>query len=217
MTRPVMIGAAVLLIAVGGGAAYFVITADEDDSNSQNTSQSTDNQSSENQFAPASTEGLEFKATITTTGGGTAGTSTIEHDDQGNTRYTASRSGQQTEIIYTMDAYYMCTADNCIKYPISQSSNSGFNPSDYTYDESKISGYRSGSTYQGQQSCPGGTCDVWSVSSGGVSSTIFIDADSKRIVQVEGSVGGVTSRTVYEYVDVTISIPEDAQEINLPQ
>ena len=119
------------------------------------------------------------------------------------------------EIIYTSDAYYACQGDNCVKYPISQSSNSGFDPSAYTYDQAKLASYTSPAN-KGQQSCPSGTCDVWEVSAGGYSSKLYIDSDTKRITQVESTVAGKTSKIVYEYKDVSITVPANAQTIPVP-
>ncbi len=215
MSRRMIVGIIVAVVLIGGGVAYVATKDNEDsDKNNTNTSQTGSNSgSSTNTFNPASTEGLEFKATLTTTS--TSGTTeaTIEHDDKGNTQYTATTNGQQVKIIYTSDAYYMCTGDSCIKYPSSQSSNSGFNPSDYTYDQSKLSGYKNGAAYKGQKSCASGTCDVWSVSAGGFTSTIYVDSATKRITQVDSSIGGNSTKIVYDYSDVTITVPANTQTI----
>ena len=211
MSRPVLIGVIIAAVVVmGGGAAYMLTKDDDSDSQQQSSQNSTD--TGNNTFGPASTEGLEFTATISVDGTQSA---MLEHDDQGNTRYIATSGGQQIEIIYTSDAYYSCQGDNCVKFPISQSSNSGFNPGDYTYDETKLSGYAN-PAYKGQQSCPSGTCDVWEVSAGGVTSTLYVDSNTKRIAQVESTVGGKTSKIVYEYKDVTITVPANAQTITTP-
>ncbi|HEY5550100.1 MAG TPA: hypothetical protein VIK37_02795 [Candidatus Saccharimonadales bacterium] len=212
MKRRLVIGVIVLLLIGGGAAAYF--TTKDNDTTTPSTSQTSGGQSANGaNFNPASTEDLEFTATITTAG---AGSATFEHDDKGSTRYVATQNGQQIEVVYTSDAYYSCQGDNCVKFPISQSSNSGFNPGDYTYDQTELANYRSSSSYKGKQSCPSGTCDVWSVSVSGNTSTIYIDADTKRITQVESTIAGKTSKIVYEYKDVTIDIPANAQTIPTP-
>ena len=211
MSRPVLIGVVVAAVLVAGGAAYM-LTRDEDSDNQQQSSQDSTNSGS-SAFSPASTEGLEFTATISVDGSETA---TLEHDDQNNSRYVTTIGGQQTEIIYTSDAYYTCqSGGNCIKFPLSQSSNSGFNPSDYTYDENKLSSYAS-PAYKGQGSCESGTCDVWEVSAGGVTSTLYVDTNTKRITKVQGTVNGKTSTIVYDYKDVTITVPANAQTITTP-
>jgi hypothetical protein len=212
MTRSVIIGA-IAVVLLGGGAAAYILTKDDDKNATNNTSQQSQNGQSGAAFNPASTEGLEFKATITTQNAGQATKATLEHDDKGNNRYVSSSGGQQTEIIYTSDAYYSCQGSNCTKFPVSQSSSSGFNPGDYTYSESKLAGYRSGSTYKGKQDCPSGTCDVWSVTAGGVTSTLYVDTDTGYITQVESTVNGATSKIVYEYTDVTINVPANAQTV----
>ena len=214
MTRRMIVGVAVAAVLIGGGGAAYMLTKDDDNGSSQNTSQS-ENQSGDNQnaFNAASTEGLEFKATISTTSGGQATQATIEHDDKGSTRYVASAGGQQTEIIYTSDAYYMCTSGSCYKYSLSQTPGVNFNPKDYEYGADKLEGYKSGAAYKGKQSCPSGSCDVWSVSGGGGTTTLYVDAGTKRITQVETSISGATSKIVYDYTDVTITIPANAQTL----
>lgn len=210
MTRPVLIGVVAAVLLIGGGAAYTLTKDDDSPSQSSSGSQNTQSDAS---FAPQSTEGLEFKATITTTSGGNSTQATLEYDDKKNTRYVANTGGQQMEFIFTSDTYYSCQGGNCVKYPITQASNSGIDPSTYTYDQNELAGYRTGSSYKGRQSCPAGTCDVWSVNTGGTTSTIFIDTNTKRISQVEGSQGGATSTIVYEYTDVTINVPTNARSL----
>jgi hypothetical protein len=211
MSRNLIIGLVVAAVVVVGGGAAYMLTQDDDSDNQQQLSQ--DSSGADNSaFNPASTEGLEFSATITVEG---APTATFEHDDQGTTRYVTTTGGQEMEIIYTSDAYYSCQDDNCIKFPISQLGNSGFNPGDYTYDEDRLGSFAS-PAYKGQQSCESGTCDVWEVSTGGVTSTLYVDSNTKRITKVQGTVAGKTSTIVYDYKDVTINIPQNAQTITTP-
>ena len=212
MTRPVLIGVIVAAVVVVGGGAAYMLTKDNNEETDQTNTSQTSPSTNANAFNPASTEGLEFVATISVDG---TTSSTMEHDDKGSTRYVATTGGQQMEIIYTSDAYYACQGDSCVKYPISQSSNSGFNPGDYTYDQARLASYTSPAN-KGQQSCPSGTCDVWEVSAGGVTSTLYVDSSSKRITQVESTVGGKTSKIVYEYKDVSITVPANAQTIPVP-
>lgn len=215
MSRTGIIGAVVAVALIGGGGAYLLANNDDNDKKSSDmTLQSSTDQtsSSDNSFAPVATKGLPFVATITNSGTSGNSESKIEHDGKDKTRYTSSAGGQQTEIIYTSDAYYLCSnGANCIKYPVSQSGSSGFNPADYQYDQEKLGGYKNNASYKGTQDCVAGTCDVWSVSTDGLSSTIFIDTKTKRISQVENSQQGITSKIVYEYKDVTINVPANAQ------
>lgn len=201
------------VIIVGGGAAYMLTR--EDDSAPAGSSQEAGDASAAS-FNPTSTEELEFKATIATQKDGQTMTATLEHDDQNRSRYVSNLGGQQTEVIYTNDAYYTCQAGGtCIKFPISQSANSGFDPSAYNYDQSELAGF-SDRSYKGKKDCPSGTCDVWEVTAGGFTSTLYIDSRTKRITQVEGNIAGANSKIVYDYTDVTITVPANAQEINVP-
>ena len=214
MKRTVIIGVVAVLVVVGG-AAYIATKDDDKSSSSKNTSQTAGNQSAndQNNFAPASTEGLPFIATISIEGGGTTTVAKLEYDGKDKTRYTATQNNQQMQFIYTTDAYYSCTDDKCIKFPMSSSTSSGFNPSDYQYGADKLSGYRSGAAYKGKQSCSSGTCDVWSVSVDGATSTLYVDSGTKRITQVDSTQGAKTSKIVYEYKDVTIDVPANAQTL----
>lgn len=213
MKRTVIIGALAALVIIGW-VAYIATKDDGKSSSSKNTSQTTNNSpNDQNNFAPASTEGLPFIATISIGSDGTTTVAKLEHDGKDKTRYTATQNGQEMQFIYTTDAYYSCTGDKCIKFPMSNLASSGFNPSDYQYGADKLSGYRSGAAYKGKQNCTSGTCDVWSVSVDGVTSTLYVDGGTKRITQVDSTQGGKTSKIVYEYKDVTIDIPANAQTL----
>jgi hypothetical protein len=62
--------------------------------------------------------------------------------------------------------------------------------------------------------CPAGTCDVWSVvDENDHESTIYIDVQNNRVSQVESRDETSDIKLVYEYRDVTITPPENAQEI----
>lgn len=215
MSRSAIVWIVGILVIAGGVGGYFVTRDGNDNDSSSQTSSSLNNNgqsSGDKSFAPVSTEGLAFAATITTSGEAGTNEAKIEYDGKEKTRYSATKDGQQSEIIYTADTYYFCASGSCIKYPISQSGASGFSPGDYQYDETELGNYKNNASYKGRQDCPAGTCDVWAVSNEGVISSIYIDTDTKRISQVEGSQNGTTTKIVYEYKDVSIEIPANAQE-----
>ena len=211
MKKLIIIGAAVLLL--GGGAAYLLTKGDDEPSNQNQTNTQTDTgsqSSTSGDFSPVSTQGLDFVATVTTTT--KTGTSTAKFEQDGDkTRYTISANDVQSQFIYTKDAYYTCNGDQCFKYASSQSSNNGVNTEDYQYSASQLADFKNSATYQGKKDCPAGTCDVWSVTFTGSTSTIYIDTQTKRISQTESTIAGNSTKLTYDYQDVTVNIPTNAR------
>lgn len=211
MKRSMIIGLVVLLI-IGGGTGVYLATRNKDKkTETSNNSSQTSRNADTNSFSPLSTAGVAFEATISSQGSdNSTTTATIKSDGKGNTQYSSGASGQTTEVTITTDAYYSCTAGQCIKYPTGQTGGSGFDPSAYTYTDTQLTGYRSGATHKGKQSCASGTCDTWSVTANGSTSTLYIDSGTKRITQVETVVDGKTSKIVYDYKSVSITVPTNA-------
>lgn len=213
MKRSRVIIVAVVLLLIVGVVAY-VVSRKEDKPKTTTSSKTSTPKTTNSSFAPVSTTGLPLSATITTPlDGGTTSTTTLISDGKGTMQFTADQGGQQVETTYTSDALYVCTGGQCIKYNTSQSDTSGFNPNSYIYTAAELATYQSTASYKGKKSCPAGTCDVWSVGSGGASSTIFIDTKTKYISQVESTVGGKKSTVTYEYKPVNITIPTNFQSI----
>lgn len=212
MKKPVLIGI-IIAFLLGGGTAAYLLSRDGKKDKTQTDSQTSNNQTAGgNDFAPVSTKGLDFSATLTMSG--SQGTSSARLEQDGDkTRYVSTQDGQETQIIYTPDAYYSCTGGQCFKFALSQSSNIGVDVSAYEYDASEIANFRNTAAYKGKQDCPAGSCDVWSVTVGAGTSTLYVDAKTKRISQVESTQDGTTTKIVYDYKDVTIDIPENAQTI----
>jgi hypothetical protein len=129
-------------------------------------------------------------------------------------KYQSTANGQTTILYYASDAFYTCQNDSaCYKYPINQSTASGFSRESYEYSQEELADFKNGAAYQGTQPCPAGSCDVWKVSTEDGQSTIYIDKATKRISQVEGTTAAGSSKIVYEYKDVNVSIPPNAQEL----
>ena len=143
-------------------------------------------------------------------------------DGKGNISYAYQAEGKDVTLTYTKDAYYLCSGNSqCLKYPISASSGSGFDPSSYQFDSSRIDSLKSSSKYKGQETCPGksgSTCDVWTASSanGGVISTIYVDSSTKRVARVISVAGTTSSDVTYDYKNATVVVPTNAQEIPTP-
>ena len=179
------------------------------------TSPTSSASASDNSFSPTATSGLAYSATINITAGdGSTSSATILTDGKGTIQYSTTQSGQSVQVTYTPSAYYTCTSGTCYKYPNNQGASTDFDPSSYAYTSTQLDAYRSTASYQGKKSCPAGTCDAWSVTSGSTTSTIFIDPATKHISEVKSSqANGQSSSISYDYKTVSITVPTNAQSI----
>lgn len=213
MKHNVLIAAAAVIVL--GGAGAFVLTRDKktNDTTSSGTSQKTN--SANSAFDAVSTEGLSFVATLTTQAEGKELVSTMESDAKtGAIKYTANTGVSPVTMIYTKDAYYMCQdASTCMKYSLTQGNSAGFDPKSFQYDNSEIDNYKNTSAQLGTESCPAGTCSVWKVGAAETESKIYIDKKTRRVSQVITGAADATSKIVYEYKDVSVVVPTNAQEV----
>lgn len=215
MNKKILVAAAALVV-VGGGAAFALTRPDKTnkDQASQQTSAEDDSTVNAN-FDPLTTGDTSFVATIDTTNEGQTTTGQMEYDKNNDALRFTSTSGEEVSVlVYTKDAYYFCQSeDTCYKAALSQSSNSSFDRGLYEYSAEEIAAFRNTASYQGKRACPSGSCDTWKVSADGYDTTLYIDAGSKRITQVEGTSSTGTSKIVYDYKDVTVTPPANAQEL----
>lgn len=214
MNRNVLIAIGIVLVLGIGAFAYMGMTDNDDNdtnTNQANTGQNNDGETP--QFNPAATTDRDFVGTIS--GSGQEGTVVFEYDnDSESFRYVATANGEGIETITTPDAYYAMANGQWIKYPTG--TDSGFDADDYQYGNDELEDYRNSSAYQGTQQCSAGTCHVWQTTIGNSQSTLLIDTDTGYIVRVSTTAGDQTSAIDYEYKEVTITAPTDAQEIELP-
>lgn len=167
-------------------------------------------------FAPATTEGVPFVATVTTTDGGESVTGVMTSDGLGNVNYAYQAAGQDASLTYTPDAYYLCgDGTQCIKYANTEAT-SQFDPEAYQFDGTKIEELKTTAAYKGQEACPApatGTCDVWSVTSeAGVTTTMYVNTETKRIARVTTASGTTSSEVTYDYKNATVTIPTNYVE-----
>ncbi len=212
MKKFLIIGGVVVIVlgaATGGYLVFFLGDNDQQDATGQT-------ETTENAFNPVATEGVPVVATVTTTQDGETQTFVMEFDGNGNSQYEMDSDGQTIRFVTTKDAHYMCNdAQGCFRYPTSDAQQGAVDPGQYEYSQSDIDNFRANATHKGQQSCSTGTCDVWDVSNfqDSGTATVFIDTASKRIVKIESTFNGSTSTIEFDYRDVTIEIPTDAQEL----
>ena len=213
MKKSVLIAIVAAVLVVGGAAAFFLTREDSSTNNNETGTQDTtpaENGAADTsqEFAPLSTEGRDFSATITVNGD-TSGT--FEQDGD-KTRFASTVDGQRGEFIYTPDATYSCTEGECFKFPNDSDAADGFDTDDYEFSESDLEKLRTDAKYEGRKDCPAGTCDVWTVTDEGTTSSVYIDTKTRLISQVEGTYDGDVTKIVFEYRDVIIEVPANAQE-----
>jgi hypothetical protein len=216
--KNLIIGLVILLLIAAGAAAYF-LTKDDDTQDSSTTSNTTQNTppAATSTFAPEATANEPFVATVNTTITDKQVKGVMTSDGEGNASYVYTTDGNKMTLTYTKDAYYICNdSAGCFKYNVSGENNSGFDPADYQYDTSKLADLKNRASYKGQQDCPagGGTCDVWSVSVGSITSTMYVNTATKHIIKVTSANGTTTSDITYEYKKATVAIPQNA--VTLP-
>jgi len=216
MSKKVIIGIIIALVIIGGGVAYLAInqTTTKDDKTGQTDSTDTADDSKTSVFAPTTTSGKDFVATIEAEGADVP-ISTFEFDaDSKAVRYKTTQQDESVESITTADAYYLKTPQGWVKYDTGTGKNSGVDPETYQYNKEKIAEVKSTSTYDGVKKCGDETCKVWKISNdGGSESAVYVSTKTNYVVKVVSTFGGKTSAISYDYKDVTVDVPTDAKEL----
>ena len=199
-------------IAVVGAGAFFVVQQSDSDSNDSKT-ESTEpaNDITPTEFAPVSTEGLSFVATMKGTGEGSQIDGSFESDGKGNVYFKGALGGETVEYYILSDGtYIVCQGETCFKTP-----NSADGPSldDIAINESSINEIKSSATFSGIESCESGSCEVWTSNEDGTDAKVYIDRSTKRVTKVSGTEAGDEFSITYDYKDVTITAPENVQEL----
>jgi hypothetical protein len=208
----VVIGVVALVAGLG-----IVISQDNDnttENNNSSTEQTTVDQANGPSFSAVNSFDQSFVATITGTSAGESFSGTLEVDGNGNGRFTSvqAESGLSSEFYFNPNEFITCNEGTCFSTP-----NTGTSPFDintYTFDDSEFETFKNNSSYEGEQDCPAGTCDVWLVNDAaeGLETKIYINKSDQRISQVIGTQDGETTSIVYEFKDVTINFPENVQQ-----
>jgi hypothetical protein len=213
-----LIGIILAVLVVGGGAGAFIMSRDSDDSksssnNSNTTKEETKTESATPTFSPKATKNQSFSATLEGTSEGDALTGTIESDGKGIIHFTGTQAGETAEYYVTSDgSFIFCQGTQCFK---SSASENSVSPDDYEVTDEDIAKYQSKATFLGSESCPSGTCNVWQYTDDeNVKTKIYIDKDTDYVSQVVGEDGTDTFKIVYNFKDVSITVPTDVQDLS---
>ncbi len=211
----------IIIVVVAGGLATWSLTkkdTKQQDNAVQTTqtanSETTAEQSSETpSFDPKATKDRAFVATLEgTSSNNVVLTGTIESDGKGTVHFSGTQAGDSVE--YYLDAsqaFIFCQEGKCYRYGANQS---GLNIGDYEVSDEDIAKYKESATYVGTESCTTGTCEVWQYKDEEQTDTkIYINKNTKLVSEVVGTKDGDTFKVVYEFKDVTVTLPTDVQEI----
>lgn len=220
MNKAVVAILAVLIVG-GGGAAYMLTREDDTSTESSNSTGANDTNDTEKksndapEFNPLATIGESFTAnmSIESTDGTGTFTGVIDKDADGNTKFSGEQDGETIEFYLTTDGkYIVCEAGECFSLT---GGDSPIAVSDFTATDEDIAKYKETASFKGEVDCLSGRCDSWEYQDEvGDLVTIYIDQDSKKVSEVRGTdEDGSKVVITYEYKDVTITLPENVQEI----
>jgi len=219
MSKKLILGIVIAAVLIGGGIGFVIVSNEDGESDQSNQTNTTQQSADGTTFNPVATDGLEFAATLTTTTPENVSvTATIQYDTSSKAwQYTATNDGETLEAIYTADAYYIKSGETWLKLPLSQGAQT-FNPDQYDYSGSTLSDLQAKVASQGTAACPAGTCHVWKVEGyeGNSAVTIYVDTATNRISQVVAESAAGTSTIVYDYKDVTVTIPTEVSTVPIP-
>jgi len=205
------------VIAIGGLAYYFTKDTADTGSNNKDSTLQTDG-------SPAFPERL-FTYPVTMNGSTNNpstpeqnGTFIVRMQDENTWEMELTTPGGEAKFIYTADSTYIQNPEDgsWIKSPTT-----GTSPLDQVgFDDEEIQDYKNNATYQGKQDCPAGTCDVWAWTDpedNDNTATVKVDS-SGRISKVTSINEETTVTFTYDYdSSVNITIPENTQDISIPQ
>jgi hypothetical protein len=203
---------AIVVLVLGGGAGAYLLTRDDDGDSANQTEQ---NDGGSGSFDAVSNQNLPFVVNFSMSGENGESNATIEYDGKGAWRYSAEQEGQTIEYISANNYFYTRAGEEgWYKYPFAAGEATSFDTSSYEFSESDLAALKASGQNKGRENCPAGSCDVWETSDeSGNRTTVYIDTDSRRISQIKSVTGGTTTTMVYDYRDVSIEIPADAQEL----
>lgn len=217
-TKNKQILTAVIVVGLLAGVFLAFFSANEQDETvNQQASEEELEQGSQTEeaalFNPLPMDEVGFRATLTGTSNEGPVDAIMEYDGEGSSRFESTQNGQVMEFIITPTAAYSCENSNCVMFDTTTDNMSFFNPEDYTYGDGDYATFRDEAVYLGREDCPAGTCHAWEVEDEDTTSLIYIETQTTRISQVvsSGPDGDIT--VTYEYEDITITPPENAQAL----
>ncbi len=217
-----LIALLIAVVIIAGGAGAYVLSQDKDDSasNSNETTQTNNDaekksSSDARSFNPLATVDESFSAmlTVTDVDGVEEMTGVINRDAAGNTKFSGTQEGETVEFYVTTDGkYIVCQAEDCFSLT---GGTVPFDTSDFTASEADIAKYKETAKYIDDVDCKSGTCESWEyVDEEGSTVNIYINKEDRKVSEVNGSdENGSKVKIVYTYEDVTVTLPENVQEI----
>ena len=198
---------AVLAVLVVAGVAVFFVRNNATQSTSEN--ESTTASSSSPDFAPKSTDGASYVATLHGTAGDSTIEATIDYNGRGDSHYVGTVNGQPTEMYKIGSGYIVCSGAQCISAPTtSQPAGSG----QAQYSAEDVATWKSAATYKGKQDCPAGSCSAWQIAKDGYTGTILVAQDG-RVSRTVWTNDRGTFTIDLDYKEVTIARPDNVMSV----
>lgn len=223
MSKKLLLSIVSVLIIVAGVAAVLVSKNDNQDSNV--STDTTSEQEQQTEFVQTfdqdgnpslqlvDLQGQDFSVTMTGTLEGTQADATILYNANGDVKLSVSVDGETVESYITGDNYITCTADQgCFGLP--NSSDLGFDPTDFIINQTDVETSPSGVTYVGQQDCRAGSCNVYSYVDGATNTMLYVDVATGRVSQLTGKDDKTDLTLYYDYSEVNFTVPTDYQDLS---
>lgn len=206
------IGGAAGLLIVAGVVMYLVFTGGDKQKSLEPASTN-----GTPAFNAKTTAGQSFVANMLVQTDQGEARSTIRSDGKGTAHYQSTLEGQTINMYLTAQDLISCQDDQCVRMPATEEQQA-VNQDAYKYDQAEIQKFKESSTYIGRESCPAGTCNVWSVEDGDREFTTKVYLSSEGQVSKLTSEGpaGKTSIT-YRYQPVSIDVPTNVRELPAAQ
>lgn len=210
MNKKLVIGLVAAGVIAAAGAVY-IFTRDNGNETDNGSPAGTNQNAGTATFNPIATDDLSFEAELSGIVEGEQYTATILHDGEGTTKYTSAVDGNTVEFYVTGDTFISCQDDMCMRFPAADQDDM-FDQDRYSYNEDDFTRFRESASYQGKQSCPAGTCDVWEVEDEDAEYTtqVYLTGD-RRVSKLTTSGGDDSFEIVYTYKDVSITLPQNVQ------
>lgn len=214
MKKALLIGGAVVLVLAAAGIGFLLFGNNSEDSGSsnQNEQQAETNQN-DNLFSAVPTDDLEFEATLSGETGDTSYEAVILSDGEGNSKYSGQSNGEQFEMYSLNDgSSIVCNGGTCFKVNGSEAQ-TPVSADQYEYTGDDLTNFRDMVEYQGEASCPAGTCSVWRYDENRAVVEIYLADDGKISKLTTTSQDGDKFEIEYEYKEVSVTPPANVRSI----
>lgn len=200
--KTAIIIAAIIVVLAGVGTAIAIAVNNQNNqqsNQSDNSNKEADNNADPSKtFSPKDPNSLSYVATSTTTVAGQTVTSTTESDGKGTLKTSSNVAGMVTESYIKGNEIITCVNGECTK------TTAEANPEVSNSVVNTAEKYRDSTKNAGTETVDGKTYQVWKATGDAGEVSYYLDSENRigRVVLSSGTT------VVYEYKDVTITVPQ---------